>query len=69
MNRRDCLKLIGAGAAWVPPALPALSGKRPNIVFVLTDDQGYGDLACHGNPVVKTPNIDRLHGESVRFTD
>jgi arylsulfatase A-like enzyme len=42
---------------------------RPNIVFVLTDDQGYGDLSCHGNPVLKTPNLDRLHDEAVRFTD
>ncbi len=32
----------------------------PNVVFVLTDDQGYGDLACHGNPVVRTPHLDRL---------
>ena len=43
--------------------------KRPNIIFILTDDQGYGDLSCHGNPILKTPNIDRLHDESVRFTD
>jgi arylsulfatase len=43
--------------------------KRPNIIVVLTDDQGYGDLSCHGNPVLKTPNIDRLHARSVRFTD
>src|SRR5437016_1478535 len=42
---------------------------RPNIVFILTDDQGYGDLSCHGNPVLKTPNLDRLHAEGVRFTD
>ncbi len=42
---------------------------RPNIVFVLTDDQGYGDLACHGNPVIRTPNLDRFHDESIRFTD
>ena len=42
---------------------------RPNVVFVLTDDQGYGDLSCHGNPVVKTPNIDALYGESVRLKD
>ncbi|MFO0901472.1 MAG: arylsulfatase [Pirellulales bacterium] len=45
------------------------SPRRPNIVFILTDDQGYGDLACHGNPVLKTPNLDRLHREAVRFTD
>src|SRR5580704_14421662 len=41
----------------------------PNIVFLLTDDQGYGDLSCHGNPILKTPNLDRLHDEGVRFTD
>ncbi|MCB9950947.1 MAG: arylsulfatase [Planctomycetaceae bacterium] len=42
---------------------------KPNVVIVITDDQGYGDLSCHGNPVLKTPNIDKLHGESVRLTD
>lgn len=42
---------------------------KPNVVFVLTDDQGYGDLGCLGNPVLQTPNLDTLHGESVRFTD
>ncbi|MBM3498473.1 MAG: arylsulfatase [Armatimonadetes bacterium] len=43
--------------------------RRPNAILVLTDDQGYGDLACHGNPIIRTPNLDRLHGESVRFTN
>ena len=43
--------------------------KRPNVVFVLTDDQGYGDLGCHGNDVIRTPNVDRLHADAVRFTD
>jgi arylsulfatase A-like enzyme len=43
--------------------------RPPNIVFILTDDQGYGDLSCHGNPVLKTPHMDRLHAEGVRFTD
>ncbi len=43
--------------------------KRPNIVFVLTDDQGYGDLACHGNATIQTPHIDRFHSRAVRFTD
>jgi arylsulfatase len=42
---------------------------RPNVIIILTDDQGYGDLACHGNPVALTPHLDRLHGESVRLTD
>ncbi len=43
--------------------------KRPNIVFVLTDDQGYGDLGCHGNEVIQTPNVDHHYARSVRFTD
>ena len=42
---------------------------RPNVLLILTDDQGYGDFSCHGNPVLKTPNLDKLHAESVRFTD
>ena len=42
---------------------------RPNVVFVITDDQGYGDLGCHGNDVIRTPNVDRLHSEAVRLTD
>lgn len=42
---------------------------QPNVILVLTDDQGYGDLGCHGNPVVQTPNIDRMHAESVRLDD
>jgi arylsulfatase len=54
-------------AARSTAAEPALDS-RPNIVFIITDDQGYGDLSCHGNPIVKTPNIDRLSRESVRFT-
>ena len=42
---------------------------RPNIILVMTDDQGYGDLACHGHPFIQTPNLDKLHRESTRFTD
>jgi arylsulfatase A-like enzyme len=52
------------------PAVAAeVAGARPNIILILTDDQGYGDLSCHGNPVLKTPNLDRLHDEGRRFTD
>lgn len=46
-----------------------LAGKRPNVVFILTDDQGYGDISAHGNPVLKTPNLDKLREESARFSD
>jgi arylsulfatase A-like enzyme len=45
-----------------------LSESRPNIVLIITDDQGYGELACHGNPTIDTPNLDRLHAESTRLT-
>jgi len=50
-------------------ALADLGGTKPNILFILTDDQGYGDVSAHGNPILKTPNIDHLRGESVRFSD
>jgi arylsulfatase len=75
MNRRDFVKAAGLAGiaavmprlAWAPTASPAAG--RPNIVLVITDDQGYGELSCHGNPILKTPHLDRLHAQSVRFTD
>lgn len=42
---------------------------KPNVILIITDDQGYGDLACHGNPIIKTPNIDALYAESTRLTN
>ncbi len=45
------------------------ASSRPNVVLVITDDQGYGDLGCHGHPILETPNLDRLYQESVRLTD
>lgn len=56
--------LLSAGVA--TPYAEDLS-KKPNILFILTDDQGYGDLAKHGHPLLKTPHTDRLYDESVRF--
>ena len=43
--------------------------RKPNIILIMTDDQGYGDLACHGNPWIQTPEMDRLYEQSVRLTD
>ncbi len=43
--------------------------KPPNIIFLITDDQGFGDISGNGNPILKTPNLDRLRAEGVRFTD
>lgn len=71
-NTRNCSKLarsVFTLLIMLASAMRAGAAGRPNIIFILTDDQGYGDLSCHGNPVLKTPNLDRLHDESVRFTD
>lgn len=49
--------------------LKAESNNRPNVVVILTDDQGYGEFSCNGNPIASTPNIDALAKEGVRLTD
>jgi arylsulfatase A-like enzyme len=71
MNRREFLRL--AGTACVSPLLssPLFPGatERPNIVLILSDDVGYGDLGCYGATRVRTPNLDRLAAQGVRFTD
>lgn len=51
----------------VHPVYNQKSGGRPNVIIILSDDQGYGDFSCHGNPVLKTPALDKLHNESIRF--
>jgi arylsulfatase A-like enzyme len=70
ITRRTALQLIAgqALATQVAFAQPARA-QKPNVVFVLADDVGYGDLACLGNRYIKTPNIDSMHARSVRFTD
>ena len=47
----------------------SLENTRPNIIFILTDDQGMGDLSCMGNSILRTPHIDNLYRASTRFTD
>jgi len=81
VNEKDQMKhyfvrlktVLALGAACLlasPAALhAAASQKKPNVVVVLVDDMGYGDVAAHGNPVIHTPNIDRLHSQSARLTD
>lgn len=48
---------------------PAPAARPPNIVIILADDLGYGDLGCYGHPTIRTPNLDRMAGEGLRFTD
>ena len=55
------LGLAGAGAA--------AEIAKPNIIFILADDIGYGDFGCYGAIKVRTPNVDRLASEGLRFTD
>jgi arylsulfatase A-like enzyme len=62
-------RLLGLLALVAMSLVNAGESPRPNVLIVLVDDAGYGDFGCHGHPFLKTPNIDRLHAESVRFTD
>ena len=55
--------IIGASFAFCYGQAP------PNVILIMTDDQGYGELSCHGNPILKTPHMDELHAESIRLTD
>ncbi len=51
--------------AWT---VSAAAAERPNIIFILADDLGYGDLGCYGQTIIQTPNIDRMAAEGLRFT-
>src|SRR5262245_59725544 len=53
--------------SWFPSAASA-ADRQPNLVFILTDNQGAWTLGCYGNPDIRTPNIDRLAAEGIRFT-
>ncbi len=75
MKRREFLKVAGAASLSLPVAMSALPKpsesrlERPNVLFLLADDWGWGDLGCFGHRVVKTPCLDALSWESCRFTD
>ncbi len=51
------------------PGVADAEGRRPNVIVILTDDQGYGDIGAHGNSMIRTPALDELWSDSVRLTD
>ena len=59
---------VGYGAILCPVNAQS-SGKRPNVIFIYSDDLGYGDLSCYGATNIKTPNLDRLAANGLRFTN
>jgi arylsulfatase A-like enzyme len=72
MSRIRFVILAGWGAfalAFVGAPHSIAAAPRPNIIFILADDMGYGDVACYGREDIRTPNIDRLAKQGVRFTD
>ncbi|OHB62965.1 MAG: hypothetical protein A2168_00750 [Planctomycetes bacterium RBG_13_50_24] len=74
MKRRDFLKAAGFGAAALALSCrtntmqTAQHKKKPNIVYIMADDLGYAELGCYGQKKIKTPNIDKLAAEGMRFT-
>jgi arylsulfatase A-like enzyme len=71
--RRDFLTALAGGAAVAltgckAPQPAAAGARRPNILFILADDLGYGDPGCYGQQKIKTPHVDRLAAEGMRFT-
>src|SRR5262245_17650816 len=61
---------LGSVSLLLPDTLSANEiSSRPNVVIILADDLGYGDLGCYGHPKFKTPNLDRMAAEGSRLTD
>lgn len=71
MNRRDFLKTVGVGMCAAASgelwASDSKTSARPNIILCMADDQGWGDMAYNGHPVIKTPNFDKMAAAGLRF--
>lgn len=65
--RSLALKFVASLVGCLVLSVAASAVQKPNIIFILTDDQGYGDLGRHGHPLLKTPHTDRIYDEAVRF--
>ncbi|MBM3958059.1 MAG: sulfatase-like hydrolase/transferase, partial [Gemmatimonadetes bacterium] len=62
------MRSLTLASAGLPVVASAPAPRRPNVILIMTDDQGYGDLSLHGNPHLKTPNLDSLAKQGVEFT-
>ncbi len=78
LNRREFVKTASAGVSFLSTGLSTLAQRRsvqssvssrPNLIFILADDLGWGDLSCYGRPDYQTPNLDRLGKQGTRLTN
>jgi hypothetical protein len=73
IDRRKFLRTAATSALAAPffisSAIGAATGRKPNIVFIMADDLGLRHLGCYGGKQIRTPNIDRLAAEGIRFTE